>query len=104
MPSMADYFLVVRSKGPAWDHSKSRREQDGWAAHAAFMDQLTDEAFVVLGGPVGDGDGDDALLVVAAEDEPAVHERLAADPGDGAVLFTRGGQPWTIVMRAPGRA
>ena len=52
------------------------REQDGWDRHATFMDQLVDEGFVLLGGPVGDG----ALLVIAAETEDAVRERLARDP------------------------
>jgi hypothetical protein len=53
---VADYYLVERAKGPAWDHSRERREQAGWDEHAAFMDALADEGFVVLGGPIGDGD------------------------------------------------
>jgi hypothetical protein len=52
---VADYYLVERAKGPAWDHSRGRREQDGWDAHAAFMDALAEESFVVLGGPIGEG-------------------------------------------------
>ena len=52
---MADYFLVTRVRGPAWDYARARREQPGWAEHAAFMDALVEEGFVVLGGPVGEG-------------------------------------------------
>jgi hypothetical protein len=37
---VADYFLVERAKGAAWDHGKPRLEQAGWDAHAAFMDAL----------------------------------------------------------------
>ena len=53
---VADYFLVERSKGTAWDHSRLRREQDGWAEHAAFMDALSEQGFVVLLGPIGEAD------------------------------------------------
>jgi hypothetical protein len=60
------YFLVTEECGPAWDASRPRREQDDWDAHAAFMDALVEDAFVVLGGPVGDGAR--VLLVIEAED------------------------------------
>jgi hypothetical protein len=59
---MADLYLVERGKGPAWDHARGRREQAGWDEHAAFMDGLVEEGFVVLGGPVGEGDGETTLL------------------------------------------
>ena len=29
LSSVADYYLVERAKGPAWDHSRPRRE-DPW--------------------------------------------------------------------------
>src|SRR6266540_3821404 len=61
---MADYFLVEIARGPAWDHSRRRREQAGWDGHVAFMDGLTEEGVVVLGGPVGDGEK--VLLVLLA--------------------------------------
>jgi hypothetical protein len=51
---VADYFLVERAKGPAWDHTRARREQEGWDANAAFMDALAEEGFVILGGPIGE--------------------------------------------------
>ncbi len=69
---MADYFLVTRAWGPAWDPARPRRAQDGWEKHAAFMDALADEGFVVLGGPVGDVETGRALVVVRAESEDAV--------------------------------
>jgi len=77
---VADYYLVERGKGPAWDHSRARREQVGWDEHAAFMDPLVDEGFVLLGGPIGDGDGENTLLVVGGEDESQVRARPADDP------------------------
>jgi uncharacterized protein YciI len=97
---MAGYFLVDRAKGPAWDHSRPRREQPGWDEHAAFMDALAEEGFVVLGGPVGEGDGDNALLVVHAENEAEVRARLADDPWSEEVLRTESIRPWAVLLRS----
>lgn len=96
---MTSYFLVREAQGPAWDHSKPRRAQQGWDEHAVFMDALTDEGVVVLGGPVGPGDGTDALLVMDLPDEAAVRARLADDPWikDGT-LATRNVEPWTVLL------
>jgi uncharacterized protein YciI len=99
---MADrYFVVTRARGPAWDHGRSRREQRGWDAHAAFMDALTEAGVVVLGGPLGEGDGHDALLVLDVADEAAAHERLAGDPWEGDLLTTSRAEPWTVLLRRP---
>ena len=98
---MAGYFLVERVAGPEWDHSRGRREQAGWDEHAAFMDRLVDEGFVVMGGPVGEGDGDHALLVVRAGDEAAIHARLADDPWPDTVLTTGSVRPWQVWLGRP---
>jgi uncharacterized protein YciI len=97
---VADYFLVERAKGPAWDHSKPRREQAGWDAHAAFMDALAEQRFVVLGGPIGEGDGDNALLVVDAASEAAIRARLADDPWGEDMLTIESIRPWSVWIRA----
>ncbi len=99
---VADYFLVRQARGPAWDHSRPRREQPGWDAHAAFMDALVEEGVVVLGGPVGEGDGEDALLVVDLPDEAAVRARLADDPWPDSVLTIKSIEPWSVWLRADG--
>jgi hypothetical protein len=98
---MADYFLVENAKGPAWDHTRGRRGQTGWDEHAAFMDALEEDGFVVLGGPIGEGDGENTLLVVDAADEAAVRARLAEDPWAGGVLVIESIRPWSIWLRAP---
>ncbi len=54
------------------------RDQVQWPEHAAFMDQLVDEGFVVLGGLLGDGER--VLLVVSAESEATIRRRIDADP------------------------
>lgn len=97
---MADYFLVENAKGPAWDHSRRRREQEGWDEHAAFMDGLLEEGFVILGGPIGEGDGENTLLVVDAPDEATVRARLAEDPWSEGVLTIESIRPWSIWLRA----
>jgi uncharacterized protein YciI len=98
---MPDYFLVERGKGPLWDRSRARREQDGWVEHAAFMDALVDEGFIVLGGPIGEGDeGDNTLLVVDADDEATVRARLGEDPWPLEVLTIESIRPWTVWLCA----
>jgi uncharacterized protein len=97
---VTDYLLVKHVPGPAWDHSRLRREQDGWDEHAAFMDALTAEGFVVLAGPVGAGDGDYALLVVSAKEEAAVRGRLGDDPWADSVLKIATVEPWSVWLRA----
>jgi uncharacterized protein YciI len=93
------YFVVDRAKGPAWDHARPRREQVGWDEHAAFMDALVEDGFVVLGGPVGEGDGDNALLVVEADDEEEVRARLADDPWPAEVLTVESVRRWSVLLR-----
>lgn len=100
---MARYFLVARERGPAWDHDRPRREQRGWDEHAAFMDTLVEEGLVVFGGPVGEGDGEEALLVVDADSEAAVRARLADDPWGEDMLVTGSVRPWSVWLGAPPR-
>ena len=93
------HFLVENAKGPAYDHAVSRRAQAGWDAHAAFMEALVEEGFITLGGPIGEGDGENTLLIVEADDEDAVRERLAGDPWAGTVLHLVSIRPWQIWLR-----
>jgi uncharacterized protein len=97
---LADYFLVERARGPSWDHSKGRREQAGWDAHAEFMDALAAEGVVVLGGPIGEGDGENALLVMDADSEAEVRVRLAEDPWKDDMLTIESVRPWSVWVRA----
>ena len=100
---MADYLLVENAKGPAYDHSRRRREQDGWDEHADFMDALVEEGFIVLGGPMGEGDGDNTLLVIDAPDEASARARLAKDPWSETILTIDSVRPWSVWLRAGAR-
>ncbi len=90
-------FVVLKENGPGFDGSRPRREQRLWDEHAAFMDGLVADGFVLLGGPLGDVDHDRVLLVVEAADEREIAERLADDPWDPLdMLRTVSIEPWTI--------
>ena len=99
---MADYFLVRRAHGPAWDDSRARREQDGWDEHAAFMDALVEEGVVVLGGPIGEGDGHGAMVVFDLDSEAEVRARLGDDPWGEDMLVTESIEPWSVWLRRAG--
>ena len=75
---MKNIFLALSSAGPNRDFSKGTREQPFWDKHAAFIDKLVDEGFILMGGPLVDEGG--ALLIVNAEDENEVREKLNNDP------------------------
>ncbi len=95
------YFLIREARGPAWDPARGRREQDGWDEHAAFVDALVEEGVLVLGGPLGEVDGEYAVVVARAESEDEVRRRLADDPWLGTVLRIESIEPWTLWIRAP---
>ena len=77
------------------------REQEGWDAHARFMDALVEDGFVLLGGPL-EGDRE-VLLIVAAPSEEAVRERLAADNwAANGMVFPLAVERWTILLDGRG--
>ena len=97
---MKTLFVVNQIRGVAWDAAKSIRSQTLWEEHAAFMDQLTAEGFIVLGGPVGDPEGE-AMLIVNAPDEETVKATLAKDPWrQSGHLIQPKIQRWTIFLEA----
>jgi len=73
------------------------RQQEKWDEHAAFMNKLADEGFIILGGPLGDGSR--ALLVINAESESTIETRLAADPWRSMGLLQISKiEPWEILL------
>ncbi len=71
-------FLAISAAGPNRDFAKGTREQPFWDEHAKFIDQLVDEGFILMGGPLVDEGG--ALLILNAKDENEVREKLKDDP------------------------
>ncbi len=88
------FFVVLRRTGPRRDPSRPLEEQSDWEAHAAFMDRLVDDGFVVLGGPLADEVR--VVLAVEAESEEAVRATLARDPWHGTHLVEQSIDAWTI--------
>jgi uncharacterized protein YciI len=94
------YFAVTRERGPRWSPSLPMRAQERWDDHAAFMDDLVDDGFIVLGGPIGEGDRR-FLLIFDAESADAIEARLEEDPWTPMeMLHISAIEPWEILLRA----
>ena len=94
------YFVVIREAGPSWATDSPIREQAKWTEHAAFMDALADDGFVVLGGPLGDGPT--TMLIVDSGSEDEIRERLAADPWTPLGLLAISKiEPWELLLGSP---
>lgn len=92
-------FSVTRSRGSAWEPTLPQEEQSEWAAHAAFMNGLEAEGFVVLGGPLEETPY--VLLAVRGADVAEVRARLAQDPWEAnRVLETTRIVGWTLALGA----
>jgi hypothetical protein len=88
-------FALTTSHGPGWDASRGIREQQAWDEHASFMDGLVDDGFVILGGPLDDGQH--TLLMVEATDEQQVVARMGEDPWARMGLLRIGAlERWSI--------
>ena len=88
------FLVIVRRSGPQWDASKPLEEQSGWTAHAAFMDGLVDDGFIVLGGPLSDEQR--VAHAIQAESEDAIRATLARDPWSETHLQIDTIDRWTI--------
>ena len=91
------FLVVLRRSGPDYDHSKPLEEQSGWLEHAAFMDGLVDDGFIVLGGVLGDELRTAHAVEASSEDE--IRERLARDPWSSTHLVVDSIDPWTIRLQ-----
>ena len=88
-------FAVIRTRGDAWRPSLSLERQPEWDGHAAFMNALHKDRFILLGGPL-EGTSD-VLLIARAESPEEITQRLAADPWTqlGLLRISRV-MPWTL--------
>jgi hypothetical protein len=91
------FLVVLRRSGPEYDLSKPLEQQSVWLEHAAFMDALVDDGFIVLGGPLGDEVRTAHAVEAASEDE--IRERLGRDPWSGTHLVVDSIDPWTIRLQ-----
>jgi hypothetical protein len=87
------FLVFLRQAGPDWRPGRPLEEQSGWREHAAFMDGLVDDGFLVLGGPLPERR---VAHAVQADSEDAVRETFARDPWSGSHLLIDAVEPWTI--------
>jgi uncharacterized protein YciI len=92
--AMAIFLVVLHRSGPDWKPSLPLEEQSGWTAHAAFMDRLVDDGFLVLGGPLADEHR--VVHAVEARSDEAVRATFARDPWSETHLRVATVDPWTI--------
>lgn len=91
---MGRLFAVFRSHGPALKRDQPLEMQPGWQTHAAFMNGLAEEGFIVVGGPL---EGmEQTLLIVRAEHEAEIRQRFAADPWGEDMLTIARLAPWQL--------
>jgi uncharacterized protein YciI len=95
------FFVVERRIGPQWDPARPLEEQSGWDEHAAFMDGLVADGFVVLGGPLSDEVR--VVLAIEASSADEVRSTLARDPWHETHLVVETVEPWTIRLDGRGR-
>jgi uncharacterized protein YciI len=76
--AMKNTYVVISSAGPNRDSSKGTREQPFWDEHAAFIDRLVADGFILMGGPFVDEGG--SLLIFNVDDENEVRAKLKDDP------------------------
>jgi len=94
------FLVVLRRSGPEYDHSKPLEQQSGWEEHAAFMDGLVEDGFIVLGGVLADEIRTAHAVVAGSEEE--IRDRLAQDPWSGSHLVVDSIDGWTIrLQRSP---
>jgi hypothetical protein len=94
-----ELFMVINEQGPSWVDSRPMRDQVLWTEHAAFINSLMYEGFIVLGGPVGSGHPHRALLVVRSASESEVRSRLGPDPWiREGILRLASVEPWRILV------
>jgi len=96
------YFAVVRQAGPGWT-AGGIYDQPAVDEHAAFMNALADEGFILFGGPLAGSEQGRVrvLLIVDAQSEAEIHRRLADDPWvDTEQLVTAGIDSWNALVGA----
>jgi uncharacterized protein YciI len=96
-------FAVTREAGPGWTDGKGAFEQPAVNDHAAFMNNLANEGFVVFAGPLAGSEQNHirVLLIADAASETDIHRRLADDPWVRTNhLVTTNIESWNLLVGA----
>ena len=95
-------YAVIREAGPAWTDG-GIADQPAVADHAAFMNDLAEEGFLLFAGPLAGSEGGRlrALLIVEAASEDEIRNRLADDPWVRTDrLLVKRIEPWNLLVGA----
>jgi uncharacterized protein YciI len=96
-------FAVTREAGPSWTEGKGAFEQPAVNDHAAFMNRLVEDGFVLFAGPLAGSEHDRirVLLIAEAASETDIHRRLADDPWQRTQrVMTTSVEPWNLLVGA----
>jgi uncharacterized protein YciI len=96
-------FAVTREAGPTWTAGKCAFEQTAMSDHAAFMDVLADEGFLLFAGPLAGTEHDRirVLLIADAASETDIRRRLTDDPWEREQrVVTTIVEPWNLLVGA----
>jgi uncharacterized protein YciI len=88
------FHVVLLRSGPEWDSARPMEEQPGWTEHAAFMEDLVENGFLVMGGPLPDGLR--VVHAVEAYSEEDVRATLSEDPWNDSILRIDTVERWFI--------
>lgn len=92
-------YALINEQGPMWVNGRPMREQEGWTEHARFMNEITAQHLVVLGGPIGRGPQHRAMLILRATDEKTLRARLEEDPWMRSGVLQMGELlPWELLL------
>jgi uncharacterized protein YciI len=95
-------FAITREAGSAWK-AGGIFQQPLVTDHAAFMNALADQRFVLFGGPLAGTEQERVrvLLILDADSEAEIQRRLADDPWVATEqLRTVSIEPWKILVGA----
>jgi uncharacterized protein YciI len=96
------YYAVIREAGPGWAEG-GIADQPAVNDHAAFMNGLGDANFVLFAGPLAGSENGRvrALLIVNADNEDEIRDRLADDPWVHTNrLVIDSIDPWNVIVGA----
>jgi len=94
-------YAVTREAGPNWVDGNGAFDQPLVNEHAAFMNNLADEGFVLFAGPLAGTEHDRIRVLLIADDrsEIDVSRRLSDDPwARSQQVVTTSVEPWTLFV------
>src|SRR5688572_33359417 len=74
-PAPKQYFIIILSRGPAWEDAKPANEQVGFKEHSENLRRLRTEKRIPIGGRYGEK----GMVIVEAKNEDEARSLFASD-------------------------